>query len=241
MERRPSEIVSAETLTKCILFRLSGRDLHWDDCPRFGRLLCFGRCGKGFSPVLTVPIPTQTRDRRLNRRPRPQHDSSTRLEWDSVIVRYRNSGSGAVPLYNMYMYPIRRGSAHGSAAIALKRHGSRLPCMVMLMVVCDLRPPRRAASRPAWYLESVAWTERAAHPLWTLESALAPDPQRRRRSVGLRVTWKICLWATLCGNAMGGLGELERMAATACASTGTRRSNNVLGAIASNGPTKPCW
>jgi hypothetical protein len=148
--------------------------------PALGDCSALGGVERAF-PQFTVPIPTQTRDRRLNRRPRPQHDSSTRLEWDSVIVRYRNSGSGAVPLYNMYMYPIRRGSAHGSAAIALKRHGSRLPCMVMLMVVCDLRPPRRAASRPAWYLESVAWTERAAHPLWTLERARPGSPKKTEK------------------------------------------------------------
>ena len=107
----------------------------------------------------------------------------------------------------------------------------------MVMVVCDLRP-RRARVLETW--RGVDRARRATHCAVPLERAASPRIHKEELSVGLRVTCKICLWATLCGNAMGGLGELERMAATACASTGTRRSNNVV-AIAASGPTKPCW
>ena len=150
----------------------------------------------------------------------------------------------AVQCTRLYM---RRRSAHGTSAILMDRHVMEVVCRRMVMVVtCDLRPRRKPRRARARVLETWRGPERAAaHPLERAASALAPDHapdpiHKEELSVGLRVTCKICLWATLCGNAMGGLGELERMAATACASTGTRRSNNVV-AIAASGPTKPCW
>jgi hypothetical protein len=160
------------------------------------------------------------------------------------------------------MYPpvhMRRRSAHGTSnkrglcIVLMDRHVMEVVCRRMVMVVYDLRPRRKPRRARARVLETWRGPERAAHPdplttlwVWTVERAACasarPSPRihKEELSVGLRVTWNLCLWATLCDNAMGGLGELERMAATACASTGTRRSNNVV-AIATSGPTKPCW
>jgi len=144
------------------------------------------------------------------------------------------------PPVHDYAAPKRAWNKCGHCIVLMDRHVMEVViCRRMVMVICDLRPrrkPRRArAPGDTW---RSGGPERAAHPL---ERAASPRIPKEELSVGLRVyTWKICLWATLCGNAMGGLGELERMAATACASTGTRRSNNVV-AIAASGPTKPCW
>ena len=137
----------------------------------------------------------------------------------------------------------KRGHCYTHCIVLMDRHVMEVVCRRMVMVVYDLRPRRKPRRARARVLETWRGPERAAHRIH-LERAGRPRPSPRihkeELSVGLRVTCKICLWATLCGNAMGGLGELERMAATACASTGTRRSNNVV-AIAASGPTKPCW
>ena len=100
--------------------------------------------------------------------------------------------------------PKRAWNKRGHCIVLMDRHVMEVVCRRMVMVVCDLRPRRKPRRARARVLETWRGPERDAYPD-PLERAARPGPalapdltriHKEELSVGLRVTCKICLWAT---------------------------------------------
>ena len=170
--------------------------------------------GRPFTRLVPSPVPTPTHARyRLTETPPTSTrliDMSTRLEHGLNGIQslwYRTLEAAGYPCVHLSDPEARMEARPLHCIDGPSRHGSRLPCMVI--AVCDMRP-RRVASWTTWRGSGAPEPRASDDPLTPLEWGARSPPGSPKKlgvysvegGVGLRVTWKICLWATLLYAAM---------------------------------------